>query len=120
MADSASSLEASLCLSGFFFGKVIVIESFAVNRLLRVRLAVSGVGFRVSIGSVESLPARRPSGMLVFPVLSWPFGPLSSACRVVCSFSLLSIRFVRNDQWRAQARRNRLTPATPEMSYEFR
>ncbi|KAH0889057.1 LOW QUALITY PROTEIN: hypothetical protein HID58_051486 [Brassica napus] len=72
---------------------VFMIESFEVTRLLRVRLAVSvsslsrlsirlsakktGLGsltrarasvFRASIGSVEAQPARRPSGMLAFPV----------------------------------------------------
>ncbi|KAH0877952.1 hypothetical protein HID58_065346, partial [Brassica napus] len=160
MADTAMSLEASLCLSGLSLRKIKVFESFTVRiclvsptwrngSALRIlgQVLLPGLGrwFRVLIESVEALPARRPSGILAIPVLCWPVGRTQSfvpwwcfaaaclsrvarccvvltlaACRVVCSFSLLSIRFVPNDQWRAQARRSRLTLATLEVSFEFR
>ncbi|WZZ58133.1 hypothetical protein YC2023_058240 [Brassica napus] len=41
MADTAMSLEASLCLSGFSLRKIKVFESFTVSHLLCVRSAVS-------------------------------------------------------------------------------
>lgn len=41
MADTAMSLEASLCLSGLSLRKIKVFESFTVSHLLCVRSAVS-------------------------------------------------------------------------------